>query len=158
MIDNIITQIRQISCDFTSIQKAATKFIDCVNEKLASENEKEISASVLFCISTTLPKKRSTRCPLEGISDPLKFFEVSCHNIILDKVIESFEKIYASHVDLYKQIACFDSSRFNEVKANPEKLDLRLISEAIPNIDTVALREELVSFASSYKNLQNPHF
>lgn len=117
-----------------------------MNEKLVAEN---------ISVSTTFLKIRSTRrAGPKNISDPLETFEISCHSIIVDAVSESMKRRYASHGDIYMQISCFDPSRFYEVQTTPEMIDLKIISEAIPKIDTVALQEELVSFASSYKHLQ----
>ena len=77
-------------------------------------------------------------------------------NIIefFDAVITSLEKRFASHEELYKQILCFDPRRFKEVKAHPERKDLGLIGKAIPDIDIINLRLELISFASSYNRLK----
>ena len=40
------------------------------------------------------------------------------------------------------------------MKANPEKMDLRIMADAISDTNTTALQEELVSFASNYKHFQ----
>lgn len=59
-----------------------------------------------------------------------------------------------SHEKLYKQISCFDPNRFSEILASPQNIELGLIANAIPEIDIVALQDELISFASSYKDLK----
>lgn len=43
---------------------------------------------------------------------------------------------------------------FQEILVSSAKIQLNFRSEAIPEIDSVALREELISFTSSYKNIR----
>ena len=51
--------------------------------------------------------------------------------------------------DIYKQISCFDPNRFHEGSVTAEKMNYRIIAEAISDTDTTALQEEIVSFANS---------
>jgi len=59
---------------------------------------------------------------------------------------------FSSHEKLYKQISCFDPNRCFEILASPQNAELSLIANAVPEIDRVALQDELISFASSYKD------
>ena len=43
-------------------------------------------------------------------------------------------------------------NRFSEILASPQNVELSLIANAVSEIDTVALQDELISFASSYKD------
>jgi len=52
------------------------------------------------------------------------------------------------------QISCFDPKRFSEVLASPQNVELSLAANAVPEVDRVALQDELISFASSYKDLK----
>lgn len=72
----------------------------------------------------------------------------------MDAVLTSIRNRFSSHEELYKQISCFEPNRFNEILASSQNVDLRIITSAIPEIDTLALREELLSFASIYKHLK----
>ena len=147
IVNGAIMKIQSFSREFGSIYKASVKFVGHVNEKLAEEN-------IGFSISITLPETRSAKAPIEGISDSVKRFEISCHNVILDAALESMKRRYNTHGDLYKQISCFDPNRFQEVKTASGKIDLSKIEEAIPGIDSMELQEELVSFASNYMDLK----
>ena len=149
MINDAIKKIKEISRDFKSIYLAATAFIGSLNKKLAAED---------IQISTTFTEIRSTRAPLDGISDPLKTYEITCHNINLDAALESMKTRYQSHGELYKQISCFDPKRFQEVLKTPERLDVSKIVEAIPNIQPDKVIPELKAFASTYKRLQKGLF
>ena len=61
---------------------------------------------------------------------------------------------FLSHEKLYKQISCFNRNRLSEILASPQNVELSLIANAVPEIDKVVLQDELVSFASSYKDLK----
>ena len=99
------------------------KNIDNVNKKIAAEG---------IQVNSTFSEKRSIRAPIESVSDPIKTFEITCHNVILDASLESMKKRYESHEELYKQISCFDPNRFQEVIATPERIDLSIISKQFP--------------------------
>ena len=137
MTEDATKRIEEISNDFPIIHKTAIKFIENVNEKLSAEQ---------IFISTSCPEKRT--------HNPLQKFQNQYHKEIFDAVIGSLKKRFASHGELYKQISSFDPRRFKEVKANPENIDLGLIARAIPDINIIELREELVAFASSYNYLK----
>ena len=58
----------------------------------------------------------------------------------------------------YTEIACFDPNRFEEVKTQPEMINLTTIAEAWPEVDTISLREEHLCFASNYHQLKQGLF
>ncbi|XP_068122030.1 zinc finger MYM-type protein 1-like [Hyperolius riggenbachi] len=143
MVDDAVKRLNKIRRDFPGVLQSATHFIDLINEKLANEN---------ICLKRRFSDIRSTR-KAEG-TDNMKHFEISCYNVIVDTVTESVKSRFSTHGELYKQISCFDPNRFDEILASSDKIQLNVISEAVPIIDPVALREELISFASSYKNIR----
>ena len=59
-----------------------------------------------------------------------------------------------SHEKLYKQISCFNPNGFSKILASPQNVELGLIATIVPEIDKVALQNELISFASTYKDLK----
>ena len=65
---------------------------------------------------------------------------------------------FSQYKKLYKEIACFDPNRFEEVKTQPEMINLTMIAEALPEVDTISLKEELLSFASNYHQLKQGLF
>ena len=97
---------------------------------------------------------RSTRSAPEGITDQKINFEVSYHNAVTDALLSCMPARFSSYEKLYKQIFCFDPNRFYEILASPQNAELSLIVNAVPDIDRMALQDELISFASSYKDLK----
>ena len=61
---------------------------------------------------------------------------------------------FLSHEKLYKQISCFNQNRLSKILASPQNVEISLIANAVPEIERVVLQDELVSFASSYKDLK----
>ena len=61
---------------------------------------------------------------------------------------------FLSHEKLYEQISCFNQNRLSEILSSPQNVKLSLIANAVPEIDRVILQDELISFASSYKDLK----
>ncbi|CAH2293902.1 zinc finger MYM-type 1-like [Pelobates cultripes] len=147
MVEDATNRLSKISRDFSGVCGSATTFIDHLNEKLAAED---------IAISKSFTEHRSTRCVVPA--NQQHSFEVSCYNVICDKVLESMRTRFATHGKLYMQISCFDPNRFEEILASPEKIKFDAISTAVPEIDGPVLREELISFASSYRNLSRGLF
>ena len=87
-----------------------------------------------------------------------KSFEINCHNVILDTVVLTISNRFSQHKKLYNEIACFDPNRFEEVKTQPEMTNLTTIAEALPQVDTISLKAELLSFASNYHQLKQALF
>ena len=88
------------------------------------------------------------------MTEQKKNFEFSYHNAVTDAVLSSMRARFLSHAKLYKQISCFNQNRLSEILASPQNFELSLIANAVPEIDRVVLQDELVSFASSYKELK----
>ncbi|CAH2276954.1 zinc finger MYM-type 1-like [Pelobates cultripes] len=147
MVEDATNHLSKISRDFSGVCGSATTFIDHLNEKLAAED---------IAISKSFTELQSTRCVVPA--NQQHSFEVSCYNVICDKVLESMRTRFATHGKLYMQISCFDPNRFEEILASPEKIKFDAISTAVPEIDGPVLREELISFASSYRNLSRGLF
>ena len=61
---------------------------------------------------------------------------------------------FSSHEKLYKQISCFDPNRFSEILAPQQNVELSLIANAVSEIDRVVQQDELISFASNYKDIR----
>jgi len=109
-------------------------------------------------VNITVPKSfstiRSGRSAPECITDQKRNFEVSSHNAVTDAVLSCMRARFSCHEKFYKQISCFDPNRFSEILAPPQNAELGLIANAVPEIDRVALQDELISFTSSYKELK----
>ena len=65
---------------------------------------------------------------------------------------------FSQHKKLYKEIACFDPNRFEEVKTQPGMINLTTIADALPEVDMISLKEELLSFASNYHQVRQGLF
>ena len=144
MVADATMRLKIISRDFECVYERAAEFTKIVNTKLSSDD---------ILVSSELSSVRSTR-RIPGDGDQKKQFEVVCHNVIFDKVVESINKRFMSHKDLYEEIACFDPQRFHEVNSSPQMINLTKLSKSLPEMDCVALKEELVSFASNFKHLK----
>ena len=69
-------------------------------------------------IESSFPSKgveKSKNVPLvECFSDSMKTFEVDVHNRILDQVVQSLHRRFATHKKLYANLSNFDSKLFSE--------------------------------------------
>ncbi|CAH2293949.1 Hypothetical predicted protein [Pelobates cultripes] len=127
------TVYQKNSRDFSGVYGSSTIFIDHLNEKLAAED---------IAISKSFTELRLTKCAVPA--NQQHNFEVSCYNVICDTVLESMRTRFATHGKLYMQIACFDPNQFEEILASPEKIQLDVISTAVPEIDGLVLCEKLI--------------
>ena len=84
---------------------------------------------------------RSSRSAPEGITEQKTNFEILFHNAVTDGVLTSMRAIFSSHEKLYKQISCFKSNRFSKIIASSQNVELSLITNAVPEIDRVALQD-----------------
>ena len=148
MINEATDKLSKIARDFAAIYQHATTFISGVNDRLSEEG---------IHLTTDLPEICATRRAHE-VQSAEKSFEINCHNVILDTVVLTINNRFSQHKELYKEIACFDPKRFEEVKTQPEMINLTTIAEALPEIDTVSLKAELLSFASNYHQLKQGLF
>ena len=148
MINEARDKLSKVARDFAAIYQLSTTFINGVNDKLSEEG---------IHLTTDLPEIRATRRAPE-VQSAEKNFEINCHNVILDTVVLTISNRFSQHKKLYKEIACFDPNRFEEVKTQPEMINLTTIAEALPEVDTISLKEELLSFASNYHQLKQGLF
>ena len=148
MINEARDKLSKVARDFAAIYQLSTTFINGVNDKLSEEGIR---------LTTDLPEIRATRRAPE-VQSAKKNFEINCHNVILDTVVLTISNRFSQHKKLYKEIACFDPNRFEEVKTQPEMINLTTIAEALPEVDTISLKEELLSFASNYHQLKQGLF
>ena len=144
MINEARDKLSKVARDFAAIYQLSTTFINGVNDKLSEEG---------IHLTTDLPEIRATRREPE-VQSAEKNFEINCHNVILDTVVLTISNRFSQHKKLYKEIACFHPNRFEEVKTQPEMVNLTTIAEALPEVDTISLKEELLSFASNYHQLK----
>ncbi|CAI6377140.1 unnamed protein product [Macrosiphum euphorbiae] len=68
----------------------------------------------------------------EPIIDPYKKFVVEVYNVVMDGVINSFEKRFLSNSKIYADLSCLSPSNFNDIKNGlpTEALDV-LVSKLI---------------------------
>ena len=145
MINKDTENVEKFLRDFSGIFETASNYVIQANLKF-----KEVNISV--------PKSFSIiefcRSAPEGITDQSTNFEVLYHNAVTYAVLTSMRAIFSSHEKLYKQIFCFNPNRFSEMLASPQNLELSLSTNTVLKIDRVALQDELISFALSYKDLK----
>ena len=148
MINEARGKLSKVARDFAAIYQLSTTFINGVNDKLSEEG---------IHLTTGLPEIRANRRAPE-VQSAEKNFEINCHNVILDTVVLTISNQFSQHQKLYTEIACFDPNRLEEVKTQPEIINLTTIAEALPEVDTISLKEELLSFASNYHQLKQGLF
>ena len=88
-------------------------------------------------------------------SDSVKDFDVNTHNVIMDRVVESFERRFVDHRSLYMDMACLNPSILEEIviKGLPDGA-LKSISSFLPTIGIDAAKNELMSFTLNFYKLK----
>ena len=132
-------------------------FVQHVNEIL-----EERGYDVL--IESSFPAKRvrkSKNEPLdECLSDSMKKFEVDVHNRILDQVVQSLHRRFATHKKLYADLSYFDPKRFSETVLHGSPISaVNMICNLLPNKSSDSpvqqdLRQDLLDFASKWPELK----
>jgi hypothetical protein len=94
----------------------------------------------------------------EPIIDPYKIFVVEVYNVVMDGVINSFEKRFFSNSKIYADLSCLSPSNFNDIKNGlpAEALDV-LLSKLIKfdsEVTADKLRTELVHFSNNWESLK----
>ena len=133
------------------------RFVQHANEVL---NER--GCDVL--IESNFPAKRvqkSKKEPLdECLSDSMKKFEVDVHNRILDQVVQSLHRRFATHKKLYANLSYFDPKRFSETVLHGIPISaVKMIRNLLPNKSSDSpvqqdLRQDLLDFASKWPELK----
>ena len=132
MINDSTDRLSSITRDVADVHQHAATFINLMNDKLPGEN---------IYLSPNLPEirlNRQSKSPT-AVESSTRRFEISCHNFILDTVIQSIKRRFSDHNDLYEEISL------------PK---LSAIPEVLPEINTLSLREDLVSLPSNYAALK----
>ena len=103
--------IQQIYRDFATVVTKTGHLVQHANEVL---EERECD----FLIESSFPSKRFRKNknePLdECLSDSMKKFEVGVHNRILDQVVQSLHRRFATHKKFYVDLSYFDPKDFSE--------------------------------------------
>ena len=150
---NLRKRIFNIYRDFSIIVPKTDHFVQYANEVL-----EERGCDVL--IESTFPAKRvekSKNEPLnEFFSDSMKKFEVDVHNRILDQVVQSLHRRFATYEKLYADLSYFDSKRFSETVLHGILISAaNMICHLLPNKSSDSpvqqdFRQELLDFTSKW--------
>ena len=91
-------RLSSITGDFADVHQHAATIINEVNDKLTGEN---------IYLSPNLPEIRSNRQSTSptAVESSTRRFEISGHNVILDTVIQRFNRWFSDHKDLYEEIS-----------------------------------------------------
>ncbi|KAL4083714.1 hypothetical protein QTP88_029030 [Uroleucon formosanum] len=145
-----LQSVRNRFCDIT---KAAKTFVDFAVKKF---DEKDIEIE----IEENLPKKRKrTVKRMDGeltrdeevSTEEIDQFCIKIFNFTMDTIINSLEVRFLAHRILYTDLECFDPQRFDDIRKNGLSSNaLFKICELLPSIDQPKLKEELISFATSW--------
>ncbi|KAI6646950.1 hypothetical protein LOD99_9044 [Oopsacas minuta] len=109
--------LRRMKDEFESIILTANKFIESQNEKL------ELLDCDIF-LDNSLPLRRYRKknimpgdeVPDELPTDALERFNIETFNVIMDTTIQSIERRFRIHEDLYASISYFDPRNFDKIK------------------------------------------
>ena len=111
MVEATKKDIQQIHRDFAMVVTKNDHFVQHANEVLEKRK-----FDVL--IDSSFPAKRvqkSKNEPLDECSlDSMEKFEVDVRNRILDQVVQSLHRRFATHKKLYADLSYFDLKRFSE--------------------------------------------
>ena len=89
----------------------------------------------------------------ESLLDSMKKFEVDVHNIILDQVVQSLHRRFATHKKLCTDLGYFNPKRFSETFLHGIPISaVNMICNLLPNKKSDSpvqqyLRQELLDFA-----------
>ena len=150
--------IKQIYRNFSIVVTQTDHFVKHANEILDDHGCNII-------IKSTFPSKRIRKNKNEildvDFTDLQEKFEVDVLNRIMDLLIQSLERRFASHRKLYVDLSYFDPKRFSETLLNKIpilccKHDMRLLPNKGEDSLVVqqGLRQELLNFASKWSELQ----
>ena len=154
LIASATSSLEEISRDFNRVQCVAMDFITQTNihlQKLDFDEEIPLTFQ-----DKGIRRKKLTDgelAPDEVINSPIKRFEVQVHNVILDSIISSIKRRFASHSDLYQALEIFDPRNFNtlaSLSSDNIALQLKGIQQVIPNIDILQLQSEIIHFAREW--------
>ena len=111
MVEATKKDIQQIHRNFPMVVTKTDHFVQHANEVL-----EESGCDVLIESSFSAKRVRKSKNePLDKcLSDSMKKFEVNVHNRILDQVVQSLHRRFATHKKLYANLRYFDSKRFSE--------------------------------------------
>ena len=90
----------------------------------------------------------------------MKKFEVDVHNRILDQMVQSLRRRFATHKKLYADLSYFDPKRFSETVLYGISISaVNMICNLLPNKSSYFtvqrdLRQELLDFASKWPELK----
>ena len=153
MVEATKKDIQQIHRYFPMVVSKTDHFVQHANEVL-----EERGCDVL--IESSFPAKRvrkSKNEPLdECLSDSMKKFEVDIHNRILDQVVQSLRRRFATHKKLYAELSYFDPKRFSETLLHGIPISVvNMICNLLPNKSSDSLVQkdlwqELLNFASKW--------
>ena len=103
--------IQRIHCNFAMVVTQTDHFVQHANEVLD-----ERGCDVLIESSFPAKRVRKSKNELldECLSDSMKKFEVDVHNRILDQVVQSLHRRFATHKKLSADLSYFDPKRFSE--------------------------------------------
>ena len=109
MVEATEKDIQQIHRDFATVVTKTDHFVLHVNEVL-----EERGCDIL--IESSFPAKRKSKNdPLNKcFLDSMKKFEVDVHNRILDQVVQSLHRRFATHKKLYADVSYFHPKLFSE--------------------------------------------
>ena len=156
MVETVSKEIATISRDFESVHQKAKEFCASVNltlDELGTDLEMDVA----------LPKKRARKkkrmageqCQDEAVMNEVESYRINVFNAIMDRVTQNLNERFLNHEKIYKDFACFDPRRFNELKQAgiPSSATSKVCELLGDRVNRELLRTQLESFVGSYQRL-----
>ena len=160
-VENALEQLKKESRDFKNVENATDKFVASISSAMAEDQDLQA-----FNIETCLPERAASRkkvLPGElalGAGTEysgLKKFEINVYNVVYDATVQSIDKRFSGHKDLYNDLSLLCPTRFHEIERNGVPKNglsriVQLLGETA--VDKVVLSEELADFAACWPRLK----
>ena len=111
MVEATKKNIQQIHRNFAMVVTKTDHFVQHANEVL---EERECDVLIESSFSAKRVRKSKNEPLDECLSDSMKKFKVDVHNRILDQMVQSLHRRFATHKKLYADLSYFDPKRFSE--------------------------------------------
>lgn len=150
--------ILKVKDNFDHVMKAAKNFVNYSKSKIENYEDQidiEVEEQLPIRRKRFIKRMPGELAQDEYIIDDIDRFRVMTFNYTLDTILKSIETRFLMHKELYLELECFDPRRFKNIR-NIDDIPsnaLKKICQLLPDIDGGKLREELISFATSWPSI-----
>ena len=162
MISTVQQNLTDSVRDFEHIVQTANAFVTWANERFENLDYDDCDHIMINPVLKEQPVRRKKRMAGEiakddSIVNPIKRFEVTVRNVIMDGVINQFERRFSNQGTLYKSLEILDPRCFKEIgTGNIKRSQFDGVKRLLPDIDISKLQLELTQFAREWPSLKYP--